>query len=184
MFPKQELNLAGHFGDALSVGLNAKSRAPVVNLAFFVQFSKQFRILVERPCIIFADSAAQFIQRSIEKDNSGGTSLQEFDIARLGKRAATQGNHGRITVGDGDEERPEGLRLQTAERIFARGLENLGNGFPGTRLDLLIEIDEAPSQKFTQVFSDRGFAGSHEADEEDRSGLVGVRVWCCLRLRH
>ena len=171
MFPEQELNLPRDFRYGLTVGLNAECRSTVVDLSFFVELSKTLRVGGEWPGVIFADSALQFIQWSIEKDNGSGAFFKKVAILSLCKGTATQGHDRRVAIRQRGEQATQGFGLQLPKAFFPGVLEDIGDSVTGTGLDLAIEIDEAPTETLAEVAPHGRLASSHEADQKDCTSL-------------
>ena len=63
--------------------------------------------------------------------------------------------------------------------------EDLGDGAVVAGFDLVVEIEEAPAEALGEERADGGFAGAHEAGEDDaierlavrRAALSGCGVW-------
>ena len=69
-------------------------------------------------------------------------------------------------------DRRQQFRFDFAKAIFARFGEDAGNRSALALLDLMVHIDEAPTQLFRNGTAHRCFAGTHEADEvQARSAL-------------
>jgi len=52
--------------------------------------------------------------------------------------------------------------------------EDFGDGHASFGLDHVVYIDEAPAQARGDQRTERGFAGAHEAGEDDAAGRGGI----------
>ena len=149
MLTEEKLNLSRYLGHGLAVRLNPIGGTTVMDLTLFVELPKSLGVREQRSPVIFADSAPQFIHWSIEKDNLRLGLFQKFDVCHLAEGASAQGHDGGISIGKGVEEFSQCLGLQLAEGRLTHILEDVGDGIPGTRLDLAVEVDEAPPKPLT-----------------------------------
>ena len=67
----------------------------------------------------------------------------------------------------------EGLRLKLAEVGFAVGGEDGGDGEAGAGLDVGVEVEELPAEAGGEQAADGGFAGAHEAGEDEAAKVGG-----------
>ena len=79
--------------------------------------------------------------------------------------AAAGGDDPDLAVDEASDQPP----LAVAEIVLAEALEHLGGGVAGGVLDRGVAVDERQSEPLGQAPADRGFAGAHEADENDRA---------------
>src|SRR5665213_3619479 len=77
-----------------------------------------------------------------------------------------------------------------AEVGFAALGENLGDGAVVAEFDLVIEIEEAPSEPVRDDRADGGLAGAHETGEDEavkghsfRRGCASCKGWICAWFR-
>jgi hypothetical protein len=107
---------------------------------------------------------------SVEKDGEGGGGLLEKETVGEVFRGSTSQSENGIAEG---ECRGQGSGFKAAEVGFAVTLEELGNGSVGARLEMSIEVEEVPLQASREEAADGGFAGSHEAGENEASKVRG-----------
>ncbi len=99
-----------------------------------------------------------------EVDDGGvGRLFEEEAIAELFGGSAAEGDDGATLA----EEGGEGGGLEVAEVGFAVFGEDFGDGALVAGFDLAVEIEEAPAEALGEEGAGGGFAGSHEAGEDD-----------------
>jgi hypothetical protein len=105
-----------------------------------------------------------------EVDDGGvGCLLEEETVAELFGRAAAEGEDDVALA----EESGEGGGLEAAEVGLAELREDFGDGAGGVTgeglatLDLVVEVKEAPAEVLGEECAGRGFAGAHEAGQDD-----------------
>jgi hypothetical protein len=110
-----------------------------------------------------------------EVDDGGvGCLLEEEAVAELFRGAAAEGEDDVMLA----EERGEGGGLEVAEVGFAALGEDLGDGAVVTGFYFVIEVEEAPAEAVSEERAGGGFAGAHEAGENDTNcagGGLGAR---------
>ncbi len=124
--------------------------------------------------IVFAETAPQFVEWSVEIDHSDIGRFEERAIGGLNESAATEGDDRRVTIVKGVEKLRESVGFHLAEGIFAEFAEDVGDGASGTGFDLAVEIDEAPSEALRENHADGSLTGTHETNEEYSAGAMVV----------
>jgi hypothetical protein len=108
-----------------------------------------------------------------EVDDGGmGSLLEEEAVAELFGGSASEGEDDAALA----EERGEGEGFEVAEVGLAVVGEELGNGGVVAGFDLAVEVEEYPAEAVGEESSGGGFAGAHEAGEDDAvedGGLEG-----------
>ncbi len=99
-----------------------------------------------------------------------GSLLEEEAIAELFGGAAAEGDDDAALA----EEGGEGEGLEVTEVGFALLGEDLGDGAAVAGFDLVIEIEEAPAEAVGEESAGGGFAGAHEAGENDAVQRLGL----------
>ena len=79
------------------------------------------------------------------------------------------------------------LAFAVAESRFAVALEDLLDRAAGGHLDLVVGVEEGKPQPLRQAAADRGLAGPHQSDHDDRTvdpprGRIGLRIRCVPHL--
>ncbi len=129
------------------------------------------------------------LEGSGEVDDGGvGGLLEEEAVAELFGGSSSEGEDDVALA----EEGGEGGGLEVAEVGFAVLGEDLGDGAVVAGFDLVVEIEEAPAEALGEERAGGGFAGAHEAGEDDamrdcasgeswiRGGFgFGWHVECC-----
>ena len=107
-----------------------------------------------------------------EVDDGGvGRLLEEEAVAELFGGSAAEGDDDAALA----EEGGEGGGLEVAEVGFAVFGEDFGDGAAVAGFDLAVEIEEAPAEALGEEGAGGGFAGAHEAGEDDAVNGVGFR---------
>jgi len=80
------------------------------------------------------------------------------------------------------KESGERVGFHLTEGLFAEFAEDVGDSASGAGFDLAIEIYETPAKALRKSHADGSFAGTHEPDEDDGTGLMSVAASDGLRL--
>jgi hypothetical protein len=107
------------------------------------------------------DAAEGAFEGDVEPDDFG-LAAEEVSIAGLNVGAAAEGEDAVAGEGEG-----EFAMLDVAEGGFAIVGEDVGDGAAFGGFDTVIEVDEGEVQVLGEAAADGGFAGAHEADEDD-----------------
>jgi hypothetical protein len=109
-------------------------------------------------------------ERGVEKDGEGAGGLLEKEAVReVFRGSAAEGEDG-VGAGQGGD---ESGGLETAEAGFAVVTEELGDGLSGAVLEVGIEVEEVPGEAGGEEAADGGFAGAHEAGEDQTFKMNG-----------
>jgi hypothetical protein len=108
----------------------------------------------------------------------GGREVDDGGVGRLLEEEAVAELFGGATAeGDDDaalaEQGGQGGGLDVTEVGFAMLGEDLGDGAAVAGFDLMVEIEEAPAEALGEDSAGGGFAGAHEACEDDAIERVG-----------
>ncbi len=107
-----------------------------------------------------------------EVDDGGvGSLLEEETVAELFGSAAAEGDDGAAQAEQGGQ----GEGLEVAEVGFAVLGKDLGDGALVAGFDLAVEVEEAPGETLGEESARGGFAGAHEAGEDDAIEHIGLR---------
>ena len=106
----------------------------------------------------------------VEKDGEGaGGLLQEEAVGESLGSSATEGEDElRLTEGAG-----EGGGFETAEVGLAVALEEFRDSGAGAGFEMGVEVEKGPTELVCKEAADGGFAGPHEAGEDDAKDVRG-----------
>jgi len=128
---------------------------------------------------VFEEGAADVLQHAaieeggeggVEEDSEGGRGLlEEETVGEVLGGSAAEGEDG-VGLAEGGG---EGGGLEAAEAGFAVALEELGDCGSGALLEVSVEVEEVPAELGREKTADGGFAGSHEAGEDETFKVCG-----------
>lgn len=117
-------------------------------------------------------------ERSVKEDGGGSGGLLEQEAIGEGLRSSSAECEDEMIAGKGRSER---TGFQTAEARFAMLLEDVADGGSGALFQMGVQIQELPTDPLGKEATEGGFAGSHEAGENDAPEIwrQGSGCGCC-----
>ena len=120
-------------------------------------------VLQEGAVVVVSGAACEEGDWGFEPDDEAEVA-QEGEISGNGDDASTCGDDGIATT----DQAAKGGGFALPERGFAFLSEDVGDGAAvGLTDDKGVGVDEIPAELAGDDFSDGGFAGAHESDEDD-----------------
>eukprot|EP01022_Parablepharisma_sp_SALTPOND_P033114 TRINITY_DN881_c1_g1_i23.p1 TRINITY_DN881_c1_g1~~TRINITY_DN881_c1_g1_i23.p1 ORF type:complete len:1292 (+),score=465.19 TRINITY_DN881_c1_g1_i23:16524-20399(+) len=143
----------------------------------FFQLAARVGGLQQRAVLVAPGALEDLVDTGAQVDD-GAALLEVFAILGAQDGAAAGGQH---DVGLG-RELADDLGFAAAEILLALDLEDHRDGRAGTRFDLVVRIDETLVELLGQGPAYGGLAGSHQADEEDASSHIKLRILRCWQM--
>jgi hypothetical protein len=165
-----DLAVGAHLGINKDVGLAIEGTAGGEE---FLDFFFRIRFVKEGAMRVTADALENCIWRGPEANNEG-VGFETGEIGRVNRQAAPGSDDGAFAPSQFFND----TAFPLAKSGFAVLLENIGNGFAGTRFDDPVSVQKGEVEDIRNYAANGGFAGSHKADEGQI--VYGTRVDHCV----
>jgi len=161
---RKRQNSRSNRGRVVMANLDPKVRAGVGFAALVEQMLHANGIARQGTMGLLRNTALNQIERRIQP-NRDAMVLDEINICFNGKSATAQRDDLRL-AGSGDlNALLQRLGLQCAEVCFTLSIEDVGDGCACAFFDVFVQIDETPTQLFSERASDARLAASHKSHQ-------------------